>query len=133
MGTTAADQRTDVPPQRAEPGSEWGWMLRVVTLVVAFAIVAWARSRQVDVPFKDPHGKLFRAKLPDTAEFLLVAIVTSHENDSYRSVSSRAARSRPSRSCSRTAGLWPKNSHRSHRRSMSSLGVLKTSQLFRLR
>jgi hypothetical protein len=75
MGTTAADQRTDVPPQRAEPGSEWGWMLRVVTLVVAFAIVAWARSRQVDVPFKDPHGKLFRAKLPDTAEFLLVAVV----------------------------------------------------------
>jgi hypothetical protein len=75
MGTTAADQRTDVPPQRAEPGSEWGWMLRVVALVVAFAIVAWARSRQVDVPFKDPHGKLFRAKLPDTAEFLLVAVV----------------------------------------------------------
>jgi hypothetical protein len=50
-------------------------MLRVVALVVVFAIVAWARSRQVDVPFKDPHGKLFRAKLPDTAEFLLAAVL----------------------------------------------------------
>ncbi|MDX6359716.1 MAG: hypothetical protein QOH37_2770 [Nocardioidaceae bacterium] len=75
MGTTAADERTDVPPQRAEPGSTWLWMLRVVALVVAFALVSWARSRQVDVPFKDPHGKLFRAKLPDTAEFLLAAVV----------------------------------------------------------
>jgi hypothetical protein len=75
MGTTAADARTDVPDQRSEPGSPWAWMLRVVALVVVFAIVAWARSRQVDVPFKDPHGKLFRAKLPDTAEFLLAAVV----------------------------------------------------------
>jgi hypothetical protein len=75
METAAADERTNVPPQRAEPGSSWAWMVRVVALVVAFAIVAWARSRQVDIPFKDPHGKLFRAKLPDTAEFLLIAVV----------------------------------------------------------
>ena len=75
MGTTAAGERTDAPERRAEPDSGWGWMLRVVALVAAFAVVAWARSRQVDIPFKDPHGKLFRAKLPDTAMFLLVAVV----------------------------------------------------------
>ena len=32
------------------------------------------RSRQVDVPFRDPHGKLFRAKLLSTAETLLVFV-----------------------------------------------------------
>ncbi len=75
MGTTAAGERTDAPQRRAETGPGWVWMLRVVALVAAFAIIAWARSRQVDIPFKDPHGKLFRAKLPDTAKFLLVAVV----------------------------------------------------------
>ena len=74
MGTTPADARTGVAEQRAEPGSAWAWKLRVVALVVAFAIVAWARSRQVDIPFRDPHGRLFRAKLPDTAELLVVGV-----------------------------------------------------------
>ncbi len=50
-------------------------MLRVLALVAVFAIIAWARSRQVDIPFKDPHGKLFRGKLLDTAELLLAAVV----------------------------------------------------------
>ena len=59
-------------PDEVSPVREWGWMLRVLALVVVFAVVALARSRQVDIPFRDPHGKLFRAKLLDTAEMLLV-------------------------------------------------------------
>ncbi|WP_191907919.1 phosphatase PAP2 family protein [Nocardioides cynanchi] len=75
MGTTTADDRTELPARRTEPGSRWAWMLRVLALVAVFAIIAWARSRQVDIPFKDPHGKLFRGKLLDTAELLLAAVV----------------------------------------------------------
>jgi PAP2 superfamily len=75
MGTTPADARAGVARQRTGEQSAWAWKLRVVALVVVFAIVAWARSRQLDIAFKDPHGKLFRAKLPDTAELLLVAVV----------------------------------------------------------
>jgi hypothetical protein len=74
MGTTAAGTRTGLPEERAESGSPWAWKLRVLALVVGFAAIAWARSRQVDIPIKDPHGKLFRAKLPDTAEMLLVFV-----------------------------------------------------------
>src|SRR4051795_3527172 len=75
MGTTPADARTTVAEQRAEQGSAWAWKLRVLALVVAFAAVAWARSRQVDIPFKDPHGKLFRAKIVDTAEMLAIFVL----------------------------------------------------------
>ena len=74
MGTTEAGTRTDLPEERTEGGSPWAWKLRVLALVLGFAAIAWARSRQVDIPFKDPHGKLFRAKLPDTAEMLLVFV-----------------------------------------------------------
>jgi hypothetical protein len=75
MGTTAADARTASRDEGDDQGSSWAWTLRVGALVVGFAIVAWARSRQVDIPFKDPHGKLFRAKLPETAEFLLAFVI----------------------------------------------------------
>jgi hypothetical protein len=37
-------------------------------------VVAALRSRQVDVPFRDPHGKLFSAKIVSTAETLLVFV-----------------------------------------------------------
>ena len=75
MGTTEAGTRTDLPadaPRSAAPGGPgscacWLWSS-------VFAAITWARSRQVDIPFKDPHGKLFRAKLPDTAEMLLVFV-----------------------------------------------------------
>jgi hypothetical protein len=50
-------------------------MLRVVLLVVLFALLAFARSRQVDVPFRDPKGKLFSHKILSTAEMLLVLVV----------------------------------------------------------
>ena len=75
MGTTETGTRTDLAAEPAENGSPWAWKLRVLALVLAFAAVTWARSRQVDIPFKDPHGKLFRAKLPDTAEMLLLFVV----------------------------------------------------------
>lgn len=54
---------------------EWGWMLRVLALVVVFAVIAVARSRQVDVPFRDPGGKLFAHKILSTAEMLLVFVI----------------------------------------------------------
>jgi hypothetical protein len=73
--TTQAGTRADLPEERSEEGSGWAWKLRVLALVVAFAAVAWARSRQVDIPFKDPHGKLFRAKIVDTAEVLLLFVL----------------------------------------------------------
>jgi hypothetical protein len=75
MGMTAADARTATQDETDGPGSSWAWKLRVLALVVAFATVAWARSRQVDIPFRDPHGKIFRANLPQAAEFLLAFVV----------------------------------------------------------
>ena len=72
---TQAGTRTDLPAERAEGGSSWAWKLRVLALVVAFAAIALARSHAVDIPFKDPHGKLFRSKLVDTAEMLLLFVV----------------------------------------------------------
>jgi hypothetical protein len=74
MVTTATGPRADVPEESVWR-SDWRWLLRVLAVVVAFAIVAWVRSRQVDIPFRDPHGKLFRAKLPSTAEMLLGFVI----------------------------------------------------------
>ncbi len=75
MGITHAGTRTHPTSESTETGSGWAWKLRVLAVVVGFAAIAWARSRHIDIPFKDPHGKLFRAKLPDTAEMLLLFIV----------------------------------------------------------
>jgi hypothetical protein len=49
-------------------------MLRVIAVVAIFAVVAAARSRQVDVPFRDPQGKLFTHKILGTAELLLAFV-----------------------------------------------------------
>src|SRR6476646_5549178 len=75
MGTTVTGTRADAVDERSDRPYEWGWVLRVLALVAAFALVAWGRSRQVDIPFKDPHGKLFMKKLPSTAQMLLVFVV----------------------------------------------------------
>jgi hypothetical protein len=57
------------------PAREWWWLVRVVAVVVVFAVIAIARSRQVDVPFRDPHGKLFTHKIQSTAQILLLFVV----------------------------------------------------------
>jgi hypothetical protein len=56
------------------PARDWVWMLRVVAVVVVFAIIGFYRSRQVDIPFRDPHGKLFSHKIVSTAETLLLFV-----------------------------------------------------------
>jgi PAP2 superfamily len=57
------------------PAREWKWVLRVLAIVVVFAVVAVARSRQVDIPFRDPHGKLFTNKIQSTAQLLVLFVV----------------------------------------------------------
>ena len=73
-----AGSRTTEAPTEADgasaPAHEWAWKLRVLAIVVVFAIIALARSRQVDIPFRDPHGKLFSSKILSTAETLLLAV-----------------------------------------------------------
>jgi hypothetical protein len=70
--------RTTVAPAYADdasaPSRDWVWMVRVLAVVVVFAIIAFARSRQVDIPFRDPHGKLFAKKTISIIE-MLVAFV----------------------------------------------------------
>ena len=66
-------------PDATSPAREWVWVLRVLGVVVVFFLVAVARSKQVDVPFRDPHGKLFTNKIQSTAQtvvlFVLIDIV----------------------------------------------------------
>jgi len=57
------------------PAREWVWMLRVLAVVVVFAAVAFFRSHQVDIPFRDPSGKLFAHKILSTAETLVLFVV----------------------------------------------------------
>jgi hypothetical protein len=75
-GTT--ETRGDAPGATS-PAREWVWVLRVLGVVVVFFLVAVARSKQVDVPFRDPHGKLFTNKIQSTAQtvvlFVLIDIV----------------------------------------------------------
>jgi membrane-associated phospholipid phosphatase len=71
---TTAPAAVGVPESDAPPRS-WGWLLRVLALVVAFGVVAVLRSRQVDIPFRDPSGKLFAHKILSTAEMLVVFVV----------------------------------------------------------
>jgi hypothetical protein len=75
---TAASGTTETrkgAPDTISPAREWVWLLRVLALVVAFAIIAIARSRQVDIPFRDPHGKLFTHKILSTAETLVLFVL----------------------------------------------------------
>jgi hypothetical protein len=74
MGTTATDAPVDTPGERSESRSDWFWVVRVLALVGVFALIAWARSRQVDIPFRDPHGKLFSHKIVGALGLLLVLV-----------------------------------------------------------
>jgi hypothetical protein len=44
-------------------------------VVLVFFLVAVARSRQVDIPFRDPHGKLFTDKIQSTAQTLVLFVL----------------------------------------------------------
>ncbi|MGC4111486.1 MAG: phosphatase PAP2 family protein [Nocardioides sp.] len=72
QGTTTSD--VEVPAVDDSP-REWVWLARVLAVVVLFCLVTAARSWQVDVPFRDPHGKLFSHKIVSTAVTLLVFVV----------------------------------------------------------
>jgi hypothetical protein len=77
MGTPASGTTQARPgaPEPTSPPGEWLWVARVLVLVVVFGVVAIARSRQVDVPFRDPGGKLFASKILSTAALLLLFVV----------------------------------------------------------
>lgn len=75
---TAASRTTEEQadaPGATSPAREWAWVLRVLALVLVFAAIAIARSRQVDIPFRDPSGKLFANKILSTAEMLVLFVV----------------------------------------------------------
>jgi hypothetical protein len=75
-GATSGTTRSRVDaPDAVSPAREWMWVLRVVAVVVVFAAVAVARSRQVDIPFRDPHGKLFASKIQSTAQTLVLFVL----------------------------------------------------------
>jgi hypothetical protein len=50
-------------------------MVRVLAIVVVFGLIAIARSKQVDIPFRDPHGKLFASKTVSMLEMLAVFVL----------------------------------------------------------
>jgi membrane-associated phospholipid phosphatase len=62
-------------PAATSPAREWVWVLRVLGVVVVFFLVAVARSKQVDVPFRDPHGKLFTNKIQSTAQTVVLFVL----------------------------------------------------------
>jgi hypothetical protein len=74
VGSGTTDLEASAPGDAA-PTREWVWMLRVLAVVVVFAVIAIARSRQVDVPFRDPHGKLFSHKILSTAQTLILFVL----------------------------------------------------------
>jgi len=74
VGSSTTQEATE-PTASRERTREWVWMLRVLAVVLVFGLIAIARSRQVDVPFRDPHGKLFSAKILSTLETLVVFVV----------------------------------------------------------
>jgi hypothetical protein len=62
-------------PDATSAAREWVWVLRVLGVVLVFFLVAVARSRQVDIPFRDPHGKLFTDKIQSTAQTLVLFVL----------------------------------------------------------
>jgi hypothetical protein len=72
-----AGKTTEAPAYAGDPTTpvrEWAWMLRVLAIVVVFAAITIFRSHQVDIPFRDPSGKLFSHKIVSTAEMLLLFV-----------------------------------------------------------
>lgn len=63
------------PDERPDRERQYWWLLRVWVLVVAFAAVAVARSLQVGIPFRDPHGEILRSRLAISAGILVALAV----------------------------------------------------------
>jgi hypothetical protein len=83
-----ASRTTEAPAYAGDAtgrAREWGWMVRVLAVVVVFAVITIFRSRQVDIPLRDPHGKLFSHKLLSTAEMLLLFVAIDIVVRWYRS------------------------------------------------
>jgi len=74
MGTTAAGPQLAAAEERAAGARDRAWIWRVIALVAVFAVIALLRSHQVDIPFRDPRGRLFRAKLPSTALVVVILV-----------------------------------------------------------
>ncbi|MFY9915532.1 MAG: phosphatase PAP2 family protein [Nocardioidaceae bacterium] len=54
---------------------DYGWIIGIWAVVVAFAIVTALRSYQVDIPMRDPGGRLFRNRLLGTAMFFAIFVL----------------------------------------------------------
>jgi hypothetical protein len=83
-----ASRTTEAPAYAGDAtglAREWGWMVRVLAVVVVFAVITIFRSRQVDIPFRDPQGKLFSHKILSTAEMLLLFVAIDIVVRWYRS------------------------------------------------
>jgi hypothetical protein len=73
----ASSTTNDLPVDASRPVTEpheWRWLLRVLAVVAVFGLVAVFRSHQVDIPFRDPSGKLFTRKILGTAWMLVVLV-----------------------------------------------------------
>jgi hypothetical protein len=72
---SGTSQAQEDAPGTAGSRRELVWVMRVLTLVAVFGVITVVRSRQVDIPFRDPDGKLFAHKIVSTAETLVVFVL----------------------------------------------------------
>ncbi len=63
-------------PAAAEPAvsrrRDYRWIIGIWALVAVFALITALRSYQVDIPLRDPGGRLFRTRLLGSASFFAV-------------------------------------------------------------
>ena len=73
------DQRSGAVATGAEldPSARDSWRITAVLWAVAavFGVIAIARAEQVGIPFRDPHGQMFRGRLLKAVELLVVLAV----------------------------------------------------------
>jgi len=62
-------------PEEAEPGLSRFTVIAVWSVVAVFAVATLARSAAVDVPIRDPGGKIVLERLQIAVELLLVLVV----------------------------------------------------------
>jgi membrane-associated phospholipid phosphatase len=70
-----ADRRPDhVTAYDTDSDHRWFW--RVLAVVVVFAILTVARSIQIGIPLRDPHGSIFLSRISISLAMLLVYAAT---------------------------------------------------------